>query len=77
MLDMSKKFMYLEDNGDGTVTITLNLKEAFGGTCDNVTVVQQGSIESLIGSLAGSIPEATVSEFHQGGTVIPNDVSLP
>ncbi len=45
----------MEDNEDETITITFNLGDAFGGTLEDVTVVQKGNIEEVIGGMAANI----------------------
>lgn len=76
MLDMSKKFMYVEDNEDDTITITMNLGEAFDGALKDVQVVQKGSIEEIIAGMIGNVTPEQIVEFEKSSIVIPNEVPV-
>lgn len=74
MFDMTKRFMYVEDNDDDTITVTLNLGDMFGPTVENVTIVQEGSLLDLVTDLMRTITPEQFAELERISTVVPNEV---
>lgn len=83
--DMDKKFMYVEDNEDGTMTWTVNLKgievpeefeEDLADMKDEdflITFVAPMRFEDLVGPMFGGLDSATLlTRLHETGVIIPN-----
>ena len=73
MFDMTKRFMYFEDNNDDTITVTLNLGDMLGPTVENVTVVLEGSLLDLVTDLMVA-DRVQFAELERISTVVPNEV---
>lgn len=84
---MSKNFVYIEDNGDGTSTYTVHIPQVIVDMLgdqidpvedadlinDCVTAIVELSFEDIATSLMG-VPEAegTLQDFYDKTTVIPH-----
>lgn len=68
---MVKKFMHIEDNGDETITCTMNLTGEEG---EEVTIVLPFSIEGLKDLIPVDAQTETIERVTQQVVVIPNHV---
>lgn len=67
-LDPSKKCMYIEDNGDGTCTMTINIPEIQRME----TAVIQFTFDQIIGEVGNQMPDDVQSEIRTRTTILPD-----
>lgn len=67
-LDSAKKCMYIEDNGDGTCTMTINIPEINRME----TAVVQFTFDQIIGDVGNQMPDNVKSEISARTTVLPD-----
>ncbi len=70
MCDLSKKFIHMEDNEDGTMILTMNLV----GGIENASAIQPGNIEDLITIMSQAIPPEALEEYNKQTVLIPDHV---
>lgn len=75
MTDTSKKFIHMEDNEDGSLTITYSCGDLFEGVLSDMTVVVEGTIESFLMATLQSVTPEQIESIGCDATVIPNDAS--
>lgn len=76
--DLSKTFIHMEDNEDGTMTITGHLKEgalnAGLSDEDTLTVVVPSTITEMMRSVTEAFgSEENVMRLYDGSVIIPNE----
>lgn len=78
MSETPKKFMRLEDNEDGTLTITYSCGDLYGGALSNTTIVMPGTLQSFFEATLNTMTPEQLEGYGptKEATIIPNDAEL-
>lgn len=71
--DLTKRYMHVEDNEDGTMTLTVN---GFGAPTGYgpVMIVVEGELDTFLHEVSSSVSNEDVEDFRNKSVVIPNEV---
>lgn len=78
MFDLTKRYVHMEDNDDGTMVITFNLGEEMAdGHLNNTVVIIPGSIEEIMLSVRGimDVDQGAKDLENRGAMIIPDSLT--
>jgi hypothetical protein len=71
--DLTKQYMHMEDNEDGTITVTMNAPELLGVE-EVVVAVVHGSLTETILGMTQNIDPRAYEEARKNTTFVPNNM---